>query len=132
MSTRVTVDLSSPTPPYEQIRVQISTLISLGKIAVGERLPTVRSLALDLGVAVGTVARAYKELESASLIESRRRHGTVVIGDPENQGMFGAVQNEVVNEAVRHLIREGRMAGLEDHTLMELLRSHLVGDTLSP
>lgn len=78
MSAQITVDLDSALPPYEQIRTQISTLISLGELAAGAKLPTVRALATDLGVATGTVARAYKELEAAGLISSRRRAGTVV------------------------------------------------------
>ncbi|RKO25494.1 GntR family transcriptional regulator [Pseudarthrobacter phenanthrenivorans] len=64
MSAGITVDLHSPTPPYEQIRSQISSLAS-GTLVPGSRLPTVRSLAADLGIAAGTVARAYKELEAA-------------------------------------------------------------------
>ena len=78
MSAQITVDLDSALPPYEQIRTQISTLISLGELAAGAKLPTVRALATDLGVATGTVARAYKELEAEGLISSRRRAGTVV------------------------------------------------------
>lgn len=78
MSTQISVDLGAATPPYEQIRSQISSLVSLGELAAGTRLPTVRALATDLGVAAGTVARAYKELEAEGLITSRRRAGTVV------------------------------------------------------
>ena len=82
MSAGITVDLGSATPPYEQIRAQISSLIALGTLAPGTRLPTVRSLAADLGIAAGTVARAYRELEQSGLIETRRRNGTVVAGTP--------------------------------------------------
>ena len=59
MSAGITVDLRSAIPPYEQIRSQISSLIALGALDPGTRLPTVRSLAADLGIATGTVARAY-------------------------------------------------------------------------
>ncbi len=80
MSAGISVDLGSATPPYEQIRAQVASLIALGALAPGTRLPTVRSLAADLGIAAGTVARAYRELEQAGLIETRRRNGTVVAG----------------------------------------------------
>ena len=73
MSAGISVNLGSATPPYEQIRAQVSSLIALGTLAPGTRLPTVRSLAADLGIAAGTVARAYKELEQSGLIETR--HG---------------------------------------------------------
>ena len=83
MSTQISVDLQAATPPYEQIRSQIASLISLGDLPSGSKLPTVRALATDLGVAVGTVARAYKELEAEELITSRRRAGTVVNERPQ-------------------------------------------------
>jgi GntR family transcriptional regulator len=80
----ITVDDASPTPPYEQIRSQIENQILLGTLANGQRLPTVRQLASDLGLAPGTVARAYSELELASLIETRRGAGTRVSVTSEN------------------------------------------------
>jgi GntR family transcriptional regulator len=72
------VDTASATPPYEQIRVQIEQLAASGQLPEGTRLPTIRQLAGDLGLAPGTVARAYRELESAGVVRSRVRHGTVV------------------------------------------------------
>ncbi|MGW3494214.1 GntR family transcriptional regulator [Streptomyces sp. NPDC001020] len=74
----VRVDTSSPVPPYEQIRAQLAALITSGRLPEGERLPTVRQLAADLGLAAGTVARAYRELEAMSLIRTRRGAGTRV------------------------------------------------------
>ena len=77
-SAAVRVDTTSPVPPYEQIRAQLAALITTGRLPEGERLPTVRQLAADLGLAAGTVARAYRELEAASLIRTRRGAGTRV------------------------------------------------------
>jgi GntR family transcriptional regulator len=76
------VEPSSPIPPYEQIRAQIATMIATGILATGGRLPTIRQLASDLGLAGGTVARAYRELEREGLIASRGRHGTFVADRP--------------------------------------------------
>src|SRR5690606_11229934 len=56
------VDTTSAVPPYEQMRAQITALITTGALAVGDRLPSIRQLAGDLGLAPGTVARAYREL----------------------------------------------------------------------
>ncbi|GAA1388826.1 GntR family transcriptional regulator [Catellatospora chokoriensis] len=67
-----------PVPPYEQIRAQVEALINGGLLAPGHRLPPIRQLAADLGLATGTVARAYQELESAGLVTTRRAAGTVV------------------------------------------------------
>jgi DNA-binding transcriptional regulator YhcF (GntR family) len=74
----LTVDPSSAVPPYEQIRAQLEAMVASGTLEGGDRLPSIRQLAHDLGLATGTVARAYAELESAGLVVSRRRTGTVV------------------------------------------------------
>ncbi|PNH81217.1 GntR family transcriptional regulator [Arthrobacter sp. AFG20] len=140
MTAGISVDLSSPTPPYEQIRLQISALISAGGLMAGTRLPAVRSLAADLGLAAGTVARAYKELEQAGLIETRRRNGTVVVGLPTYRGQDtgvpgsggadsitagpGAAAAEL-GAAVERLILAGTKAGLPDEELLALLRAGL-------
>ncbi|MCX4474456.1 HTH-type transcriptional repressor YtrA [Micromonospora sp. MW-13] len=75
---RITVDPASPVPPYEQVRGRLAEQIGDGRLPVGTRLPTVRRLAEELGLAVNTVARAYRELEAAGLLETRGRHGTFV------------------------------------------------------
>lgn len=82
MSNQLRVDLSSPVPPFEQIRAGVAGLIRQGDLAPGTRLPTVRSLAADLGVANGTVARAYRELEAAGLVDGQGRRGTAVAAAP--------------------------------------------------
>lgn len=79
MST-VVVDLLDPTPPYEQLRRQFALLIETGQLGTGERLPPVRQLARDLGLATGTVGRAYRELEATGLVRTRRGGGTTVSG----------------------------------------------------
>ncbi|MET7426229.1 GntR family transcriptional regulator [Dactylosporangium sp. NPDC005555] len=76
--TELVVVASDPTPPYEQLRRQLAALITTGALPAGARLPPLRQLAGDLGLAVGTVARTYRELESAGLVESRRGGGTSV------------------------------------------------------
>src|SRR6478735_7691358 len=135
MTAGISVDLGSPTPPYEQIRLQISALIAAGGLTAGTRLPAVRSLAADLGLAAGTVARAYKELEQAGLIETRRRNGTVVIGLPayaapgtgvagSGAAVSGAAAAEL-DAAVERLILAGSTAGLADEELLALLRVSL-------
>jgi GntR family transcriptional regulator len=75
---RITITPGPGSPPYEQVRQQIADLIEAGVLAPGTRLPPVRQLAGDLGLAAGTVARAYSILESGGLVETRRGGGTVV------------------------------------------------------
>ncbi|WP_278314579.1 GntR family transcriptional regulator [Lolliginicoccus levis] len=70
------IDTTDPTPPFEQLRRQILRHIRCGRLVEGDRLPPVRQLARDLGLAPGTVARAYKQLESEGLVTTRRGAGT--------------------------------------------------------
>jgi GntR family transcriptional regulator len=76
------VDSRSPVPPYEQLRQQVTALVLGGGLVPGDRLPAIRQLANDLGIAGGTVARAYRELESDGVVVTRGRHGTVIEGPP--------------------------------------------------
>ncbi|MGW2090148.1 GntR family transcriptional regulator [Streptomyces sp. NPDC001880] len=75
----ISVNHSSPVPPYEQLRAQLTDLISIGRLNHGDRLPSVRQLASDLGLAKNTVVRAYRELETGGLVKSRRGSGTQVV-----------------------------------------------------
>lgn len=74
----VTLHDDDPAPVFEQVRRQIAEAIGDGRLVPGQRLPTVRALAGGLHLAVNTVARAYRELETAGLVETRGRSGTVV------------------------------------------------------
>jgi GntR family transcriptional regulator len=71
VSSVLAVTPDDPTPQYEQLRRQLVDLIEGGQFVQGERLPPLRQLAGDLGLAVGTVARTYHELEAAGLVRSR-------------------------------------------------------------
>jgi DNA-binding transcriptional regulator YhcF (GntR family) len=88
------VDPGSATPPFEQLRLSIRDAIVDGELAAGARLPTVRTLAADTGLAVNTVARTYKELEADGLIETRGRLGSFVAatGSPVEREMQAAAR----------------------------------------
>ena len=73
------VDPSTPVPVYEQLREQIARMVAAGTLEPGHRLPTIRQLAADLGLAKGTVAKAYETLESDSVIATRGRKGSFVL-----------------------------------------------------
>ena len=65
-------------PPYEQLRTLVATRIVSGALPAGTKLPTVRALSEQLGVAPNTVARAYRELEGDGVIATQGRRGTFV------------------------------------------------------
>lgn len=74
----LTVDLESPVPAYEQIRAQVTEIVESGNLSPKTPLPSVRQLAADLQIAPGTVARAYRELESSGVVVCSRWDGTRV------------------------------------------------------
>jgi DNA-binding transcriptional regulator YhcF (GntR family) len=96
------VDARAGKPLFDQLRSQIIDGIRSGRLSPGTRLPTVRELAGQLGLAVNTVARAYRELEGAGLLETRGRFGTFVArADPADAAMAAAARTYA--EAARAL-----------------------------
>jgi DNA-binding transcriptional regulator YhcF (GntR family) len=92
----VLVDPDAAKPLFDQLRTQIIDGVRDGKLPPGTRLPTVRELAGQLGLAVNTVARAYRELESAGILETRGRFGTFVArADPADAAMATAAHTYV-------------------------------------
>lgn len=76
------VDPASATPPFRQLHDAVVAAVSDGRLAPGQKLPTVRALAAHLGIAAGTAAAAYRSLEEARVVEGRGRAGTFVrLGD---------------------------------------------------
>lgn len=115
---RIELDTASAIPPYEQIRAQIAGLVAGGFLGPGERLPTVRALAADLGVAANTVARGYKELEAGGVIVIRRRLGTVVAA--------GATRpDRAVTSRAEDFARAAVASGLDETTALDLVRNAL-------
>lgn len=74
----LSIDPTGAVAPYEQLKRQLSDLIVAERMKSGDRLPSVRQLARDLGLAPGTVARAYRELEQEGMLVTRRGGGTQV------------------------------------------------------
>ncbi|MFI6286222.1 GntR family transcriptional regulator [Streptomyces sp. NPDC051018] len=103
MTLKIAVDADSGVAPFEQLRARISELVRSGALPVGYRLPTVRGLAEDLGLAPNTVAKAYRALESDGVVETRGRHGTFVAATG------GAAEREVALAASAYAERARRL-----------------------
>jgi GntR family transcriptional regulator len=78
MSTLFQIDSADPMPLYAQLERAIRLAVATGRVAVGDQLPTVRQLAVDLRINANTVAKVYAELERTGLVETRRGVGTFV------------------------------------------------------
>ena len=115
----VSVEPGNGTPPYEQLRAQLADLVHTGDLVEGDRLPTVRGFAEQLGVAPGTVARAYTELETDGLVEGRGRAGTVVTGGS------GDPARARLRSAANRLVAGARDDGLDDDTVLAVVHAAL-------
>ncbi|MGY1812171.1 GntR family transcriptional regulator [Blastococcus sp. SYSU D00820] len=119
----VRVVAADPTPPYEQLRRQFAELIGAGVLDTGERLPPVRQLAADLGLAVGTVARTYRELEAAGLVQSRRGGGTRVA--PTLGRRSRAEVSRALLEHAETYVQQARLLGADDESLRAAVETAL-------
>ena len=94
------LDPKAGSPFYRQIIDQIKFGIASGKLKIGEQLPTVRALAVDLKVNLNTVAKAYKELEIQNILETQQGTGTFIskteiqISDKEKNKKLQEICNE--------------------------------------
>lgn len=122
--TPVAVDQSSAVPPYEQVREQLARAISDGTLVAGTRLPTVRRLAGDLGLAANTVARAYRELEQAGLLQTRGRAGTFAAPPDGHRAQ--------VASAAKDFAALARRLGLEPAVAIEMVTAALQAQQPAP
>ena len=111
------LDQSSTDAPFEQLRAQVAGRVARGELAAGTKLPTVRALAEQLGLATNTVARAYKELEADRVVVTEGRRGTFA-ALPEGIGAAAAEyagharrQGLTLPEATRALERAWAVGG---------------------
>ncbi len=96
----------------------MAAAIESGEIPPASQLPTVRSFAGDLGLAVNTVAKAYRELELAGLIEGRGRHGTFVASKP-------SVERRLATRAAREFSDRMKVLGIGEAEMLAILRREL-------
>ena len=113
-----TIDHEASAPPFEQLRRQVAAGVGDGTLAPGTRMPTVRALADELGLAVNTVAKAYRALEADHVVETRGRAGTFVsaTGDPATR--------EAQLAAIAYADRAHHL-GLDDDAALALVEAAL-------
>ena len=124
MSTiEVTIDPDSPTAPFEQVRSQIAAAVAEGRLPAGTRLPTVRRLAADLGLAANTVARAYRELEADSVIATHGRRGTFVRSEVVDGPTAHASAADAARAAAADYVHAVRRLGLSSPEALRLVEN---------
>ncbi len=123
------IDSASTTPVYRQIVDGIRSQLVEGHLAPGDALPTVRDLAMDLGVHFNTVAEAYRLLSTEGWLDLRRRRGAVVTARDTPREAPKARQNFA--EKLRQLIAQVRAEGLTRQAIaaeMDALSAELRGE----
>lgn len=116
MSGFLVIDTTSAEPPFEQVRRQIAAGARDGSLPPGHRLPTVRQLATDLGLAANTIARAYRELEGDGVIDTRGRRGTFIASTK--------LDRSAADGAAATYTLEARRAGLSQDEAIRLVEKH--------
>ena len=117
---QIVLNSGEGTPIYFQLVRQIKHLLAMGRLNPGEELPSVRALAQQLVINPNTVVRAYRELESAGLIYTRRGSGTYV-----SDGRLPYSDEEcrrILSERLDALIVESRNLGYSLGQLLDLLK----------
>ena len=105
---RIQLDVKSGVPFYRQIIDQVKSAIATGRLEPGDRLPTVRQLAVDLSVNPNTVSRAYTELELTGLVDTHMGSGTFVgqkkveQDEVERRRILNEISQEFLSRASSH------------------------------
>jgi GntR family transcriptional regulator len=116
----LSVDPNRALPVYEQVREQIRRMIASGTLRPGTRLPTIRQLAADLGLAKGTIERAYELLEGDAVIERHGRNGTFVA---EVAPSSKREQTIGLEQAAEALVIVARQLGADEDAALRALRT---------
>ena len=125
MSTleHLTIDANSATAPFEQVRTQIAAAVAAGHLSAGTKLPTVRQLAADLGLAANTVARAYRELEADAVIATHGRRGTFVRSEVVDEPTAHSSAADTARAAAADYVHTLRRLGLSSQEALRLVEN---------
>ena len=120
MPGRFTIDRTSPLPVYVQLAEQIRLLVRRGALSAGDPLPTVRELAVSLGINANTVTRVYRDLQQEGLLRLERGLGTFVQRQPREPTLVDRDYQRIVKRT-RELVELCREAGLTARELAQLV-----------
>ena len=116
------LDYGSGLPVWIQVKNRLAYLIASGEYSAGDRLPTVRALAVSLDISYNTVNRAYMDLEREGYISTRQGRGTFV-SDIGNKAMPSA--NDAVVMLADEMIQAGINAGMGDKDILDLVKERI-------
>ena len=115
----ITVDLRDRKQLYEQLIDNVKNLILTGELGADDKLPSVRSLAKELGINPNTIQKAYTELERQGIIVTLQGRGSMILADKKS------LVNEklgILTEKLASLAAEMRSAGIDEERFIELAK----------
>lgn len=122
----ITLDFASNVPIYQQVRDQIVQIIADGTLAPGDRLPTIRALAQEIGVNTMTVNKAYQLLKQDGYILADRRSGAIVADTLQQHGRLPGN----LRDNLSLLIAEAKLHGVDETQFLEICKNIYRGDEL--
>ena len=124
----INLDLSDERPIYQQIVDEVRRALVLGTLAPEDPLPSVRALAAELRVNPNTVQQAYRELERAGIIYTRRGQGTFAATPSDG----GGERESLIGDVAARALKDARRYGIEPHELAEAILRAAALDPPSP
>jgi GntR family transcriptional regulator len=117
---RFRLDGASGVPPYLQLVHQVRQSLLLGYLRPGDRLPTVKEVAVDLAINPNTVVKAYRQLEHEGLVAGRPGQGTFITGTPA-QASPSAAASQALGRSLRGWLAAAAEAGLSEDAITALI-----------
>ena len=123
---RFQIDPRSPSPPSEQLADQVRFAVASGRLAPGDRMPSVRALAEEIRINPNTVGRSWRDLEREGVLESRRGDG-MFIATGALKGCRAAAE-ALVKERLARAVAEALGAGMPIERVFEIVRIGFAGE----
>ena len=120
----IRIDELSDVPIYQQLRNQIVMGISSGELKSGEQLPTVRNLALEMGINTMTVSKAYQLLKTEGYIMTDRKNGARIRTEIKKE----ASVSDANKSELKRIVSEARISGVEKQELFDLVDLYWGGE----
>jgi len=119
------IDVNDPTPLYAQLERAIRVAMATGRLNVGDKLPTVRQLAVDLKINANTVAKVYGELERSGVLETRRGVGTFIRASGA-RGSSVPDREQLLVELADRFLAGAAMLGFSADEAINFLKVHWI------
>lgn len=117
----ITLDFESDVPIYEQLKTDIIVGIASGKLQTGERLPSVRNMASDIGINLHTVNKAYGQLKEEGYLLIHRQRGVIV--NPDGPEIMTSQRKDHLKQTLRPLIADSICRKMSEDDLNTLIQS---------